>query len=100
MKLLLILLLAIPLASCSAPTQQEQYEYRKICEVNGEQLYITNSPNFHMICKRKDDKVFDCIQKYIEAMDEKYNNPDIVSQLQEDNYSQVVKTCNETFGSK
>lgn len=38
-----------------------------------------------------------CINKYIDAIDEKYNNPDTVSNLAEDDYSKVVKTCNETF---
>lgn len=29
--------------------------------------------------------------------DEKYNNPDTVSHLYEDEYSNVVKTCQDTF---
>ena len=47
-----------------------------------------------------EDKVMDCIREYTNSIDEKYNNPDTVSNLTEDNYSQVVKTCNEIFGNK
>lgn len=41
-----------------------------------------------------------CIRGYTTWIDEKYNNPDTVSNLSEDNYSQVVKTCKEVFGNK
>lgn len=42
----------------------------------------------------------DCIREYTEWLDEKYNNPDNVSNLREDDYSQVVRTCNEIFWEK
>lgn len=46
------------------------------------------------------DPVMVCIREYTLWIDEKYNNPDAVSNLSEDNYSQVVKTCKEVFGNK
>lgn len=46
------------------------------------------------------DPVMVCIREYTTWIDEKYNNPDTVSNLSEDNYSQVVKTCKEVFGNK
>lgn len=42
----------------------------------------------------------DCIRKYNESIENKYNNPDTVSDLREDNFSNAVKTCNEVFGKK
>ena len=42
----------------------------------------------------------ECIREYTDWLDEKYNNPDNVSNLKEDDYSQVVKTCNEIFWEK
>ena len=48
----------------------------------------------------KRDKVNDCIREYTRWIYLKYNNPDTVSNLREDNYSQVVRTCNEIFGNK
>jgi hypothetical protein len=53
-----------------------------------------------MWCKEKDNPVMDCIKEYTNWLDEKYNNPDTVTDLREDNYSQVVKSCNEVFGNK
>ncbi|RTL03983.1 hypothetical protein EKK58_11545 [Candidatus Dependentiae bacterium] len=47
----------------------------------------------------KEDKVKTCISQYINSIDEKYNNPDTVSDLREDDYSNVVRTCNEVFGT-
>jgi hypothetical protein len=38
-----------------------------------------------------------CIKEYTKGLNEKYNNPDIVTNLREDNYSQVVETCNNIF---
>ena len=38
-----------------------------------------------------------CIREYTNWLNEKYNNPDTVTNLREDNYSNVVKTCNEIF---
>lgn len=46
------------------------------------------------------DPIMDCIREYTDWIDEKYNNPDHVQNLREDEYSNVVKTCNEIFGEK
>lgn len=40
-----------------------------------------------------------CVREYTNGLDEKYNNPDTVSNMQDEDYSSVVKTCNEIFGS-
>ena len=45
----------------------------------------------------KEDKVMNCIKEYTNWIDEKYHNPDTVSNLREDDYSNVVKTCKEIF---
>lgn len=44
--------------------------------------------------------VMNCIREYTEGIDKKYNNPDTVSNLEDDKYSNVVKTCNEVFGKQ
>jgi len=38
-----------------------------------------------------------CIKEYTNWIKKKYNNPDTVSNLREDNYSKVVETCNKIF---
>lgn len=86
-------------SSCWNPTQQEIEDTKKICDINGERVYINDFGSPICISKQSEFWVEDCIRKYVDSIDEKYNNPDTVSNLREDNYSQVVKTCNETFGS-
>lgn len=83
----------------SSPTQQEIDEQKKICDINGEELYIntaTNEPT--CLSKMYNVSVADCVKEYTNWLDEKYNNPDTVTNLREDEYSKVVKTCNEVFG--
>ena len=63
--------------------------------------YYLNERYSEIVCSDyKEDKVMDCIREYTDWLDEKYNNPDNVSNLKEDDYSQVVKTCNEIFWEK
>ena len=97
---ILIILLSVLLASCSPPTDIEIEQHKKLCEISGKQLIIDAGSNYHMWCKEKDNPVMDCIKEYTNWLDEKYNNPDTVTDLREDNYSQVVKSCNEVFGNK
>ena len=96
-KIIIIALIMLWLTSCAETTQQERINRIKQCE----ELWFGYRLSWGKIfCnKEKTDKVFDCIKEYTNWLDEKYNNPDTVSDLREDNYSQVVKTCNETFGN-
>lgn len=98
-KLLILIPLVFLITSCSPPTQQEIDEQKKICDINWEELYINTSTNEPTcLSKMYKSSVMDCVREYRNGLDEKYNNPDTVSNLREDNYSQVVKTCNEVFG--
>lgn len=101
-KYIIITALAILLVSCSWPTDAEYAEQKKMCDINNEELYVYTwgfgSPLLG--CKKKEEKVMDCIRKYNESIENKYNNPDTVSDLREDNFSNAVKTCNEVFGKK
>jgi len=97
LKYFLILLPIILLTSCQAMTQQDRLLKIKQCEELWVSYWISTAGNVH--CKgNKQDKVMECIREYTNWIDEKYNNPDTVSNLREDRYSQVVKTCNEIFG--
>lgn len=101
MKNLLVLLpIVFLVASCSPPTDAEIAEQKKLCDLQGQDIAISSSPHYDMWCRYRTDPVFECIQRYNDGIDEKYNNPDTVSNLSEEDYSQVVKTCNEVFGKK
>lgn len=95
MKLLILTFSILLLSSCTITTQEVE-EQKKICELTWQELRLNNLW-YSGWCANKTDKVQDCIDSYIDAIDEKYNNPDTVSDLREDDYSTVVKTCNETF---
>lgn len=88
------------LVSCSAPTDEEIAKQKRICDINGQVVHIWDSPSYNLWCQSKDNEVMECIRKYNTSIENKYNNPDTVSDLREDNYSNVVKTCNEVFGKK
>lgn len=108
--LLLILLLAILLVSCwtneddkgmfSSYTPQQRLDnlnaMKPVCDAQDKQTLI-NEGTWEAYCSYN-NLVQDCIDKYIDSIDEKYNNPDTVSQLQDSNFSEAVKTCNEVFG--
>lgn len=100
MKLLLILTSSILLlSSCTRLNPDEIEEWKKLCELAWKDFYLyPNGTNYS--CEQKEDKVKKCINSYIDTIDEKYNNPDTVSDLREDDYSTVVKTCNETFWTR
>lgn len=98
-KIIWILLLTLLLTSCWM-TQEEKLTKIKECEELGWQVYIWSSFWTHIDCNEKEDKVLKCIKEYTNWLNEKYNNPDTVSNLREDNYSQVVKICNEIFWDK
>ena len=97
-KLIIIALIMLWLTSCAEITQKERLDKIKQCK----ELWLDYRASGNTIyCNsEKTDKVFDCIKEYTNWINEKYNNPDTVSNLREDNYSQIVKTCNEIFGTK
>ena len=100
MKLLLIISSLFLLASCNIQqTQQEKLNKMQECDQLWRGISVKAFDN--VSCGyTKEDKVQTCIDKYIDAIDEKYNNPDTVSDLREDDYSNVVRTCNEVFGTR
>lgn len=100
MKKLLILSLLILLTSCGRMTPQEIEEWKKYCESAWQEFVLLEGPSDSYKCNHKQDKVMVCIKEYTNWLYEKYNNPDTVSNLKEENYSQAVKTCNEIFGNK
>lgn len=75
-------------------TQEDRLKQIEDCREMGFWYWLHH--NGRIICK-KEDKVMDCIKEYTNWLDEKYNNPDIITNLREDEYSNVVKTCNEIF---
>lgn len=99
MKYLLLTFSILFLSSCIRLTDSEIEEWKKFCELAGKDFYLF-SEGHRYTCEQKEDKVQKCIDGYIDAIDEKYNNPDTVSDLREDDYSKVVKTCKETFWEK
>ena len=102
-KLIPIFLLAILLVSCGA-TPEEQLkkiqELKPVCEAVWKEVYIDYNWNINCTTKDTTTEVDRCIDKYIDSIDEKYNNPDIVSNLADSNFSEAVKTCNEVFVKK
>ena len=102
MKKLLILSSLILLTSCGRMTPQEIDEWKKYCQSVWQNFRLHEDSIFWDVyyCDEKPNKVLECIQEYTKWLDEKYNNPDTVSDLVEENYSQVVKTCNEIFNNK
>ncbi len=100
-KLIIIICSIIMLTSCSEntyPTDEEIEAQEKICEINWRAVYIYSDYTF--TCRHKETPIMDCIKEYTEWLDQKYNNPDHVTNLREDTYSEVVKTCNEVFWEK
>lgn len=99
--LLLIPLLAILLVSCASP--QEKLDnlnaMKPVCDAQKRQTFV-NHNTWEAYCSSYSNPVQDCIDKYVDSIDEKYNNPDTVSQLQDSNFSEAVKTCKEVFGNK
>ena len=100
MKKTILILTMILLTSCSMPTQVEIDAMDKICAVNWQSVHINTRRFNELYCRYDSNKVMDCIQEYTRWIDEKYNNPDTVSNLREDNFSNVVKTCNDIFWEK
>ena len=92
-----IIVLSLTLTSCGSPTKEEVVKQKEICDISNME---TISNGVSVYCSYRTDPVLLCIKEYTNWIDEKYNNPDTVSNLREDNYSQVVKICKEVFGNK
>ncbi len=94
-KILTLLSIIILLSSCWM-TQEEKLKAIKDCE----ELWLWYQLNYfqnNVFCENPKSDVMSCIQEYTRWIDEKYNNPDTVSNLREENYSKVVETCNNIF---
>lgn len=101
-KLTILIWLLVLLTSCWMTQEEILKEYKK-CEAVWQQWRYEDDFWWTVWCdykKTNEDKIMSCIREYTDWIDEKYNNPDTVSNLREDNYSQVVKTCNEIFWDK
>jgi len=99
MKKLLLIILLLLLISCGMTQEEKLNKIEECKELNT--WYVLNlldeiQCNHGMV----EDKVMKCIKEYTNGLDEKYNNPDHVTNLREDEYSNVVKTCNEIFWDK
>ena len=97
-KLLLLPLALFLLASCEKVTQQEIDTMKNICSQWNKDIYIYDDWSWVSCQISQKTTTMDCIREYTNWLDEKYNNPDTVTNLREDEYSKVVKTCNEVFG--
>ena len=97
-KLILLIILAALLVSCTQSSQDIQ-DIKTKCEVIWWQL-VTNDFGRVFCSSYMESPVQKCISKYVSTIDEKYNNPDTVSNLADSNFSEAVKTCNEVFGKK
>ena len=98
-KIIMILILVIWLTSCGMTQEEILKEYKK-CEAIWQQWRYEEWFWWSVWCDNKEtneDKIMRCVREYTNWLDEKYNNPDTVTNLREDNYSNVVKTCNEIF---
>lgn len=96
----LVLGIVLPLYLMVRPYTAEKLASMKLnCESNGQMLYV-DSRGVQAYCKEKPDEVKECIRLWVESVDEKYNNPDTVSNLHDTSYADVVKQCEETFGSR
>lgn len=101
-KILIMIILLLSLTSCEeyVPITQEE-KLNKIKECNDLWFWYYQDGYGDINCNSYiEDKVFDCIKEYTKWIDKKYNNPDNISDLREENYSEVVKTCNEIFWDK
>lgn len=98
-KIILIIWILTILTSCTI-TQDEIDAKQKLCDLGWQQVKFDDTFWDRLYCWYKikeQDKVMDCMKEYTRWIDEKYNNPDTVTNLREDEYSNVVKTCNEIF---
>lgn len=102
MRKIILIVAILFLASCWM-TNQEKIDAMDLCKDSWYSHYRTLFTN-EVECSRweieEDDRVMKCIREYTEGIDQKYNNPDHVQNLREDQYSNVVKTCNDIFGEK
>ena len=99
-KIILVILVVWLLSSCEEAiknTHEENLAKKQECFELWYKTYLEASWNINCSSSRAESPVMECIREYTEVIDEKYNNPDHVTNLIEDDYSNVVKTCNEIF---
>ena len=80
-------------------TAEEIAIKKERCAVSGQDLLI-DAHGLRVECVKKRDSVSDCLDRWVNVIDEKYNNPDTVSNLRDTEYDKVIKQCQETFGAK
>lgn len=96
-----IILSIIAFEILNPPKMAQEEKLNKIQECQELWFWYRQNARWNIICNSyKEDKVMNCIKEYTRWLDEKYNNPDTVTDLREDDYSNVVKTCNEIFWNK
>lgn len=100
MKKIIILLAAMLLLVSCWPTNQEVIDDIKLCNDAWLGTYRSIGNDVKCSIYKSETQVMKCIREYTNWIDEKYNNPDTVSNLREDEYSNVVKACNEIFWDK
>ena len=95
-KIILLLALTFIFSWCE---KQKTFEENKAKIKECEELWVWYYLGSHWIkCDLyRIDKVQDCIQMYVNSIQEKYRNPDVISDLREEDYSKVVETCQKTF---
>ena len=79
-------------------TQDERIKAQQNCEELWYESNIYWNGNVYCDSYRKiETPVMKCIKEYTRGITEKYDDPNYVTNLREDEYSNVVKTCNEIF---
>ena len=99
-KYIIIMISVLLLSSCM--TDQERIDKVKFCNDSGHEARYPLFWDLQCSARKlkQDTSVMDCIREYTNWIDEKYNNPDIVTNLREDSYSNVADTCNSIFWTK
>lgn len=104
MKYIITILLATLLVSCGKSPEEITVEFNKwkpICDMQNKQTLVGELWGAYCgINYGENYQIEKCIGKYVDSIDEKYNNPDTVSNLKDSSFSDAVKTCNEVFGNK
>ena len=96
MKKILLILPLLLLVSCGM-TQEEKLHKIEECNEIGLWYFLNWFDSIDCRSSLQPNPIMKCIREYTNWIDEKYNNPDTVTNLREDNYSNVVRTCNEIF---
>lgn len=97
MKIIIPILAILLLSSCTYSAEEiAKQEY--LCKIQWKQMYV--DPMTLYCDTKQDTELMKCIKEFTNGLYVKYDNPDTVSNLREDEFSNVVKACNEVFGEK